>query len=97
MEKKTLDWLNKKSEFIEQMSGKGTDEEARDFVFRKFVEIALLEQDLRELNQEISVLVVERDAIGNSIMNISKMILDVVSAKIESMDAENDESNAYIG
>lgn len=82
MDKTVLSWLDKKKEYMEQLSGKGTNIETKEWVFRQFVEIVTLEQQVRETTQQLIELTQERDQVVNKIQQITNMIEQVVEAKM---------------
>ena len=82
MDKSVLAWLDKKKEYMEQLSGKGTDTETQAWVFRQFVEVVTYEQQVREINQQLVELTIDRDQVVNKIQQITNMLEQVVEAKM---------------
>ena len=81
MNKEVLKWLDRKEEYMEQLSGTGTKTDTNDWVFRQFVEVVTYEQQVREMNQQLVDLTIERDQVVNKIQQITNMLEQVVEAK----------------
>ena len=93
MNKEVLKWLDKKKEYMDQMMGKGTDTETKEWVFKQFIEVVTLEQQLREKNQELIEVTMERDQLVNRIQQIIVMIEQVVEAKLMDISEQIEKEN----
>lgn len=82
MDKEVLKWLDRKKEYMEQLSGTGTKTDTKDWVFRQFVEVVTYEQQVREMNQQLIELTIDRDQVVNKIQQITNMLEQVVEAKM---------------
>ena len=93
MDKEVLKWLDKKKEYMDQMMGKGTDTETKEWVFKQFIEIVTVEQQLREKNQELIEVTMERDKLVSRIQQITVMIEQVVEAKLMDISEQIEKEN----
>ena len=82
MDKEVLKWLDRKKEYMEQLSGTGTKTDTKDWVFHEFINIVVLEQQVREKNQQLMEITIERDHLVNQIQQTTNMIEQVVEAKL---------------